>query len=111
MICNKQLKLFFVFLHYIGIIVAVLGVFYQAYQVYYDMSLSMILSISFILRYCFRLPNQICVSYDSPNGWLSVYETIVSLIGFMILAYVTYLKKKESEIENNLVQNKTTLSG
>ena len=77
-------------LQILTIIIAIFGTIYQIHCIKNSYLTSPILPISLTIALILRLPNQICIALEHENGWLSVIGTIISILSFMYLSYITY---------------------
>jgi len=51
-------------------------------------------------RNLLKLPNQICISFNDPNGWINVVESIVAVASVMIMNHYTNKHKKNMNNTN-----------
>ncbi len=82
------------YLHFIAMAVAIGGTYMQIESTIKGNPFSIWLSLSLTIMLALRLPNQICVALNQPEGWYSVIGTMVGAVSFAYLSYETYMHEK-----------------
>ena len=88
------------YLHIIALIVAIYGTVKQIDAVNSGKPFSVALSLSLTAMLLLRIPNQICVSFEKFDGWYTVIGTLMGVIGFAYLTYITFEKDKNNKKKN-----------
>ena len=88
--CSKQLMKYTGYLHIVALVVAIFGTVKQIESVQKGETASIALSLSLMIMLLLRVPNQICVAYESHHGWYSVIGTLAGAASFAVLTYYNY---------------------
>jgi len=54
------------------------------------------LSLSLCIMLLLRIPNQVCLSFIHHHGWYNVIGTLLGVLSFGYLTYLTGLNKSEN---------------
>ena len=92
--CSKAMMKYTGYLHIIALVVAIYGTMHQIDAVKNDKPYSVALSLSLTVMLLLRVPNQVCVALNQPEGWYSVIGTMVGATSFAYLSYETYMHEK-----------------
>lgn len=93
--CSKTITKFTGFIHVFALFVTFAGMAFQFNALTNDQPYAIWLPVSLALMMLLRIPNQVCVAFDSPHGWFSVIGSIIGLIGYVALTVVTNIKANE----------------
>ena len=87
----KSLNWVFTAMHIVAIVVAMLGVAKQTYDLKSgrDTAHSLTLPVAMLVTLLCRLPSQVCVALDQKHGWTSVFGTIAGTGGYIYLIVAT----------------------
>ncbi len=97
MTCSKKMMKITGYLHFIAIFVAIIGTYKQIDNVRNGHYTSYALSLSLMIMLLLRIPNQVCVAFESSHGWYSVIGTIIGVISYGVLTYYSDLYGKDKE--------------
>jgi glycerol-3-phosphate acyltransferase PlsY len=94
--CSKTTSHIFAYLHSFAVLFVILSTVYNIFYLKNADELTKNISLIVIIRILMRLPNQICISFNDSNGWVSVAESVVSLASVLIMNY--YVEKHKKNI-------------
>ena len=106
MVCSARVMKYTGYLHVLALIVASIGTYKQIESVQKGEPVSIALSLSLMIMLLLRIPNQVCVAYESAHGWYSVIGTLFGATAFAILTYFNYMAMKK---HNSKQQHYTTV--
>lgn len=95
MVCSSSMMKYTGYLHVLALIVAAVGTYKQIESVQKGEPVSIALSLSLMIMLLLRIPNQICVAYESAHGWYSVVGTLFGATAFAFLTYFNYMAAKK----------------
>ena len=95
--CSKITSKVTGFIHLFALIITFVGMGFQLAAVANDQPYAIWLPVSLSLMMLLRIPNQICVALESPDGWFSVIGSVIGLLGYIALTIVTFNKSKGEE--------------
>ena len=98
--CNDTLFNITGKLHILSLIIAVFGTYKQIESIQNNEPHSIWLSLTLTIMLLLRIPNQICVSFEKFDGWYTVIGTVMGVIGFSYLTYITFEKDKNNKKKN-----------
>jgi hypothetical protein len=85
------------YLHILALIIAIYGTMHQIDSVKNNKPSSIALSLSLTAMLMLRVPNQVCVALNQPEGWYSVIGTLVGAASFAYLGYETYIHEQTTK--------------
>jgi len=81
------------YLHILSIIITVFGTFKHIESIKNNKPHSIWLSATLAIMLLLRIPNQVCIAFSMSHGWYTVIGTIIGILSFVYLTYITYEKK------------------
>ena len=111
--CSPKIFKFTRYFHILAIIVIVIGTGINMYASLNHQYTGFWLPLALSIMCIFRLPNQICVSHEHKDGWLSVIGSVIALIAYIatviIIIYTHHTKAQPTgDVEE---ESKPTLLG
>ena len=110
--CSPKIFKFSRYFHILAIIVIVIGTGMNMYASLNHKYTGFWLPLALSIMCIFRLPNQICVSYEHKDGWLSVIGSVIALIAYIttviIIIYTHHQTHDDDSVEE---ESKPTLLG
>jgi lysylphosphatidylglycerol synthetase-like protein (DUF2156 family) len=113
--CSLQVFTITRYLHILSIIVIIIGTILNAYASFEHTYTGLWLPIALAIMIVLRLPNQICVAHEQPDGWLSVVGSVAGMIGYIatviIIVYTYHKNTDDDNDDNNSKKGASTLLG
>ena len=94
--CSDQVLKITGYLHFFAIFVAIFGTYKQIDNVKNGHYSSIVLSLSLMIMLLLRIPNQVCVAFNSYHGWYSVLGTMIGVISYGVLTYYSNLYNEDN---------------
>ena len=112
--CSPKIFKFTRYFHVLAIIVIVIGTGINMYASLNHQYTGFWLPLALSIMCIFRLPNQICVSHEHKDGWLSVIGSVIALIAYIatvIIIIYTHHTKAQPKGDSVEEESRPTLLG